>query len=105
MGRVLDAAVRLARTPDDDPAHASACRTADTAAAEAWRTLSLMPVRSPEHEALTLLLVHTESGGVGHQELVRSAQTLRTTAPLPDLMPPVTGGDRASAPLGADQGP
>jgi len=105
VARTLDAAVQLARTPDDDPAHASACRTADTAAAEAWRTLSLIPVRSPEHEALTLLLVHAESGGVDHQELVRWAQLLRTTAPLPDLRPPVTGGEQAIGAAWADQAP
>ncbi|MFI9804592.1 hypothetical protein ACIHEJ_09510 [Streptomyces sp. NPDC052301] len=63
--RTLDAAVRLARTQDDDPAHASACRTADTAAAEAGRTLPLTAVRSPEGEALMLPLVHAASGRVG----------------------------------------
>jgi hypothetical protein len=48
VARTLDAAVRLARTPDDDPAHDSdsAGRAADAAAAEASRTVSPVRVHS-----------------------------------------------------------
>jgi hypothetical protein len=88
VARALNAAAQLARTPNDDPAHASACRAAAAAAAEAWRTMSLVRTRSPERQTLALLLARTETGSAEPRELARWARLLRKTAPLPDLLSP-----------------
>lgn len=103
VARALTAAVQLARTPDDDPAHAPACRAAAAAAAEAWRTVSLIRVRSPERQTLALPLARTESDSAAPpRELVRWARLLPGTAPLPDLLPPHPAGEVRDA-LGAPE--
>src|SRR5262249_42929235 len=88
VARALNAAAQLARTPNDDPAHASACRAAAAAAAEAWRTMSLVHTHSPERQTLALLLTRAETGSTDPRELARWARLLRKTTPLPNLLSP-----------------
>ncbi|MEU6653728.1 FUSC family protein [Streptomyces sp. NPDC046900] len=88
VARALNAAAPLARTPNDDPAHASACRTAAATATEAWRTMSLVHTYSPERQTLALLLTRAETGSTDPRELARWARLLRKTTPLPNLLSP-----------------
>ncbi|MFF3876461.1 hypothetical protein [Streptomyces sp. NPDC001978] len=83
MARALNAAVQLARTPNDGPAHASASRAAALAAAQAWRTVSLVRAHHPERRALALLLARAEAGSADPLELARWARLLRGTARCP----------------------
>ncbi|MFF3468412.1 hypothetical protein [Streptomyces sp. NPDC002619] len=62
VARALNAAVQLARTPNDGPAHAPASRAAALAAAQAWRTVSLIRAHHPERRALALPLARAEAG-------------------------------------------
>lgn len=79
------------------------CRAAGATAAEAWRTVSSVGVRSLERQTLALLLARTESSSAGPQELTHWATLLRGTAPLPALLLPcprndqVTGATTASS--------
>ncbi|MFF3518125.1 FUSC family protein [Streptomyces sp. NPDC002573] len=98
VARALNAAMQLARTPNDDPDHTSACRAAATTAAEAWRTVSLVPTHSPERQTLALLLTRAESGNTDPRELARWARLLRTTTPLPDLLSPHPKDDQVTDP-------
>ncbi|MER7841041.1 FUSC family protein [Streptomyces sp. NPDC096040] len=96
VARALNAAERLTSTPDDDPGRVSVRRAAAAATAEAWRTVSLAGVRSPERRTLERLLVLAESGRADARELGHWAGLLRGSAPLPDLLPPWPGDDQVT---------
>jgi hypothetical protein len=104
VARALDAAARLAHTPDGDADLPAARRATAAATAAAWRALSLTPEHSPERQerrAMALLLLRAESRSADPRDLARWAGLLRATAPLAGLRQSGPDGDHADTRTGS----